>query len=423
MTRWQWIVSRIVRRVWFRAALISLCGVLVAALAGVVARFVPFRVAGNLGQNAVDSILEIMASSMLAVTTFSINAMVTAYSSSTQTATPRATQLMVDDPTSQNALSTFLGAFVFSVVGIIGLQTGIYGEQGRVILFAGTVLLVGVVVVTLLRWIAHITIFGRLADVIDRVEHAAAEAMRRFAEDARIGGLPAVAIPTQAERVCGNTTGYVTHVDLSLLGRLADSHGLTLHVVATPGVMVDPLRPLLHAMAEDNATRPNLDDELRGRLVSAFSIERHRSFDQDPRLGLIALGEIASRALSPAVNDPGTAIEVMNALLRVLLLLPAEEPDQDERAQRPAVHITRPVIGEMMEDAFRPLLRDGASMIEVMLRASGTLDAIHRNLPVARPAAIAYAARLRSSAVSAIESPASRDEFEAAHDRLWAGRG
>lgn len=52
---------------------------------------------------------------------------------------------------SQNALSTFRGAFIFSVVGIIGLQTRLYGGQGRVLLLISTVLLVVPVPVTLLR--------------------------------------------------------------------------------------------------------------------------------------------------------------------------------------------------------------------------------------------------------------------------------
>jgi uncharacterized membrane protein len=43
---------------------------------------------------------------------------------------------------SQNALSTFLGDFIFSVVGIIGLQTRLYGGQGCVLLLISTVWLV-----------------------------------------------------------------------------------------------------------------------------------------------------------------------------------------------------------------------------------------------------------------------------------------
>jgi uncharacterized membrane protein len=42
------------------------------------------------------------------------------------------------------------------------------------------------------------------------------------------------------------------------------------------------------------------------RLRTAFTLGDMRYFEEDPRFGLITLSEIASRALSPAVNDPGT---------------------------------------------------------------------------------------------------------------------
>ncbi len=127
MKRWSWILHRVIRQIWFRAAVISLLSIMLAILAGMITPYLPYTFGIEIGQQSVGTILQIMASSMLAVTTFSLTAMVSAYSSATQLATPRATQLMVSDPTSQNALSTFLGAFVFSMVGIVGLNTSAYG--------------------------------------------------------------------------------------------------------------------------------------------------------------------------------------------------------------------------------------------------------------------------------------------------------
>ncbi len=244
---------------WFRAVAISLASVALVILVGVIAPWLPYEFGGDMGQDSVGTILQIMASSMLAVTAFSLSAMVSAYSSATQLATPRATQLLMDDPTSQNALSTFLGAFVFSIVGIIGLQTGVYGHDGRIILFAATVLIVILAVVTLLRWIAHLTTFGRMADVIDRVEDAATKAMARFAADPHLGGRPAVPIPPGATPVTGNRTGYVTHVDVPALGRIAVRAGATIHVTVLPGSMVDPARDLIRIEGTvDDATRDDL---------------------------------------------------------------------------------------------------------------------------------------------------------------------
>ena len=41
--------------------------------------------------------------------------------------TPRATRLVVEDVTTQNVLATFIGSFLFSLVGIIALNMGAYG--------------------------------------------------------------------------------------------------------------------------------------------------------------------------------------------------------------------------------------------------------------------------------------------------------
>lgn len=43
---------------------------------------------------------------------------------------------------------------------------------------------------------------------------------------------------------------------------------------------------------------------LKSRILAAITIGIRRTFEHDPRFGLSVLSEIASRALSPAVNDP-----------------------------------------------------------------------------------------------------------------------
>ena len=411
MSQWAWIVRRIARQIWFRAAIISLLSVALAILAGIVTPYLPYRFDAEIGQRSVGTILQIMASSMLAVTTFSLTAMVSAYSSATQLATPRATQLMVSDPTSQNALSTFLGAFVFSMVGIVGLNTSAYGHDGRIILFAATMLIILLVVGTLLRWIGHITAFGRMADVIDRVEEAATEAMTGFAAHPHLGGRAAVAIPADADAVTAPRTGYVTHVDVAALAAIADRCALTVYVDVLPGVIVHPARTLLHVAGSADAAA-------RSALVKAFTIERHRSFDQDPRLGLIALSEIASRALAPATNDPGTGIEVLNALLRVFLTL-ADPPKAAGDRTGGRVHIGQPSIDDMLTDAFGPILREGGKEVEVSLRLTNTLAAMHANLPAMRGPIERWAARHAKRVGETMEDPDDRAIFARAYARLW----
>lgn len=377
---------RLSRQVWVRAALFALLAVLFALLAGVIGRAFPFDLTIDLGQNSVGSILQIIATSMLTATTFSVTAMVTAYSSASTSATPRATRLLVADPTSQNALATFVGAFVFALVGIIALSTGYYGDEGRTILFVGTLVVVAIIVVTLLRWIAHLAQFGRMADVIDRVEDAACETVTAFASSPALGAQPYETVPAGARLVWADQTGYVGFVDLAPIERAAASADAQVYLGATPGTSADALHPLAYLVGGQD------DDGLEGAVRRAVRVEHHRDFEQDPRLGVIALSEIASRALSPATNDPGTAIDVIAALQRVFAVTAEQAPSGDESAEDraaenvsfPHVHVRPPQIDDLVTDAFRPIARDGAGIVEVQIRLQKCLAALAAGDPQRR---------------------------------------
>ena len=130
-SKWRWWLGRLVRRIWFRATLFSIAGVLTALLAVAFSPYIPEELPTNIGADAVDKILGIIALSMLTVTTFSLSTMVSAYSAATTNVTPRATTLVMEDSTTQNVLATFVGSFLFSLVGIIALTTGAYGGTRR----------------------------------------------------------------------------------------------------------------------------------------------------------------------------------------------------------------------------------------------------------------------------------------------------
>lgn len=371
--KYLWHLRRTLRRIWVRVSAFALLALAVAALAPLIGRAVPPGWGTRLGASSVEQVLTILASSMLAVTTFSLSIAVSAFAAAASTATPRATALLQEDPTTQNVLATFLGAFLFSLVALIALQAGYYDEAGRFILFAATGAVVVVVVVALLRWITHLTTFGRMGDTLDRVEAAAAEALTERLAAPYLGGTPLFGdLPDGARPVAADQVGYVQHIDMGALAACAKEAGLRVWVAALPGAFVHPAAPLLSI--EGDAP----PEEVTNRLRAAFSIGRDRSFDQDPRFGLIVLAEIASRALSPAVNDPGTAIATIGRLVRVLMTW-SEPVDPD--VDWPEVVVPPLAPSDMIEDAFLPIARDGAGLIEVQLRLQKGLAALAARSP------------------------------------------
>lgn len=110
--RIRFLLNRLRGKLWVKPLAVcrlSIAGAFMAKLADGtgLAEVVP-----EIDAESIKPLLTIMASSMLVIATFSVSSMVSAYASASNTATPRAFSLVVADDASQNALSTFLGAFI-----------------------------------------------------------------------------------------------------------------------------------------------------------------------------------------------------------------------------------------------------------------------------------------------------------------------
>lgn len=361
-SRWFWIAIQLSRRIWVRASLFSLLAVVTALIGIGLSPYIPSDLPAKIGADAVDHILGIIASSMLTVTTFSLSVMVSAYSAATSNVTPRATQLVMEDSTTQNVLSTFVGSFLFSLVGIIVLSTGAYGAQGRVVLFVATIAVIVLIVATLLRWIDHLSRLGRVTETTARVEEAASKAMRHRHENPYMGANEfdrSVSFSSLARPVHSTAIGYVQHIDMSALSELIGDGAGRIYLNATPGAFVDPTQPLAWAQGLD-------DEDTEKSIRGCFSIADKRSYDQDPRFGISVLAEIASRALSPGINDPGTAIDVIGRGVRTLAIW--AEPVETKAPLYPGLYVPGIGLADLFDDLFTPIARDGSSTVEIGLR-------------------------------------------------------
>lgn len=377
ISRTRWLFRQLSRELWFRATIFAALG-FVAAMAGVFAeRYMAWEPPTRVTPQTVERILDILASSMLAVTTFSLNVMVTAYGSATSNVTPRATKLLRQDSTTQNALGAFIGAFLFSLVGIVSLGTELYGDRGRLVLFVVTLAVIAFVITAMLRWIDHLSGLGRVGETARIVEDAAREALIDRARAPTLGARPydpSQPISPRAAPVTTERIGYVQHVDLGALSGIAERDKCAVYIAEPPGGFVFTAEPLALVLT-DSGEAPS--GETTTAIERAFTIADHRSFDQDPRFGLSVLAEIASRALSPAINDPGTAIDVIGRAARLLLEY-ARTPQETEEAVFPRLRLAPLSASDLLADAFSPIARDGAANIEVQIRLQKALAALAR---------------------------------------------
>jgi uncharacterized membrane protein len=357
-------------RLWVKPAAGSVVAVLIAMAAAVGNRLIPADLLPDIERSTLDNLLGVIASSMLGVATFSLSIMVAAFSSAAAGASPRAIQLVAGDADTQNAITTFISAFIFAIIANTALGLGLYGSTGRFILFVCTMGVLLYLIVTLIRWVKTLSVLGRMENTLAKLETAAVGAMGAYRRSPGMGARLAPATPPSGGQVHANKVGYLRHIDMQTLQDLAVAASAQLHLRVRPGQLVHPGTVLV--IVEPGAGASTEPD--RDALRQAFVLGDGRSFDQDPRFGLIVLCEVAQRALSPAVNDPGTAIAAMNTITRVLVDTPTDQVVQEAPLDRLTLVPLDPA--DFIHQAFDPIARDGAGVPEVQVRMQKLLSII-----------------------------------------------
>jgi uncharacterized membrane protein len=115
---------------------------------------------------------------------------------------------------------------------------------------------------------------------------------------------------------------------------------------------------------------------MRSSIGDAFDVADNRTFDQDPEYGISALAEIGIKALSPAVNDPVTAIRVIDRLVRVLTVWGNADGGEEPSCDR--VYVPPLDSAALFHVAFSQLALYGARDARVGARLQEALRSLSR---------------------------------------------
>lgn len=379
------LARRMVRSLWFTPAAYAVLAVAVLLFAPAAAVLLPDEFSKLIGLDGVDDLLGVLANTLLAVAIFSLGIMVSSLQAAASAATPRARPLLMQDRTAQNAISVFIGGFIFAIVGTVGLATNYYGAPSRVVLFLTTCLVIISVIYALIRWIGRLSNLGDVSEVVDLLEDAADKAFADLARRPLLGGVEMTALPDHGVPLRAQRFGFVQAIDDSLFATVCEEQDMDLYLAVRPGTYVDTSTVLLK-------TSRALDEDTARSVRNAFVIGGDRTFEADPRYCLIVLSETASKALSPGVNDPGTAIDVLGTTARVLAGWSSAAKETAVRVTCPRLHVAPVRVEDMVVDAFRWIARDGAGQLEVQIRLQKALQ----SLAAHDPALFADAARAMS---------------------------
>ena len=370
--------NRLSENLWFKPlifCILSIMGALVATLAD--GTFLT-DIAPDIQYESLDDLLSTLSNSMLVIAIFAVGSMISAFAAASSTATPRSFKLVVADDVSQNALSIYIGSFIYSIVASVAFKNGYYGKAGHFVLFILTLTVFLLVIITFIRWVERISKLGRLEHTIQKIEDITTKTFEKRIRVRRMGGSPIIVREDKGVPIYSDEIGYILYVKMDRLQEVATQLKVIITLNCMPGTFIAPDRVIAFVVSPHD----QLPIEDKERLSKAFVIGKSRSYYADPRFGLIALSEIASRALSPGINDPGTALSIINSYVRLFHLWFKKNdngPSDDVKYTR--IEVPEIEASDIFEDAFRPISRDGADNIEVMIRMQKALTSIHSFVP------------------------------------------
>jgi len=289
------------------------------------------------------SLLSGIAGTLVTVIALLLGLAVVALQLSSTQFSPRLLRNFLRDRPNQIVLGVFVGTFAYSAGGLftVGVSGGARSEEFprfAVSVAVGLLFLSLALLIFFADHLAHSIQVDSIMRVVERTTLPVIGGALFSSED------PPPSVPAWAVPVTASHSGYVQAVDVRRLERAVAAARLTVYL--RPGVGAHVVTGSVLAWA----WHPSPDTSAPSQRIVAAALNRtvrigfERTLEQDPGVGLRQLTDIGCKALSPAVNDPYTAVQAIEHLA-VLFAALASRPVGDHVGRDASGAITLVVPG------------------------------------------------------------------------------
>jgi uncharacterized membrane protein len=290
----------------------------------------------------------------------------------------RLLRVFLGDRTTQFVLGTFVATFVYCLAAALSIPPPTVEPEGPQITVTVGLFLMLATFSSLILLVQHISTMLQAPNIAaaagielrDVVQAEMPEQVMSGADCKQGAGiLPDSLMEKDGYPILVQHTGYIQYIDPQYILTLAQEHNLVIHQLRKPGDIVwhNERVALVWPAAK-------VDEELDRQLRNAFRIGNGRTPTQDVAYAFNQLVEMAVRAMSPAINDPFTAMTCLDHIgegLMLFLMQGEKSPcyyDQDHQLRL----ILEPVtFTELLSGAFDMLRHascDNASVLLHMLK-------------------------------------------------------
>ncbi len=314
------------------------------------------------GPTGARTLLGAVASSTIGVagTVFSIT--VAALSLAAGQMGPRLLRNFTHDRGNQLTLGVFLGTFCYALIVLRSVRTESEGGFIPHLSLSVGIGLAFVCVGTLVYFVGHMASRINVDTVIDLVSDDLHSAIHRLTTDVRQDAPPPLAYWRNATPISEFRRGYLQQLDERGLAEWAREHKTAIRLLVRPGDYVFPGAPIALMMPPGEGGEAAIRD--------AMALGSQRASSSDLRFAIRQLVEVAVRALSPGINDPHTAVSVLDRLGAALCeMQPLFLPTGVWTLQsRPVLVVPHIQYEQLINTMFHMIRQNAASNPMVMIR-------------------------------------------------------
>ncbi|MGH4028880.1 DUF2254 domain-containing protein [Actinomycetota bacterium Odt1-20B] len=330
---------------------------------------------------------------------------------------PRVVRIFVRSRITKSTLTVFLATFLFSLMTLTSFDSEKDPKLVSNVPLVEGILAVALVLLSLLLFVAYVNgtlRMMRVGFVIDRIAREAArvavkQPLERADDGAELG-------PETGRITHQGRAGVLRDVNIARLVQAARRRGVVLRLLPRIGDFVVPGTPVftVHGGAAPSVRA----------LRYSVSVGVERTFHQDLGFGLRQLSDIALRALSPAVNDPTTAVQALDRIVQFLAsLAPYPLGALPHRDRQGVVRLVQPVPGwtELVDLGFAEIRGCAVGSPQVTRRMLAGLDDLLLLAPQERRAPLVRHRELLAQAVERTVPEAADRAFALLPDRQGIG--
>lgn len=349
-----------------------------------------------------------IASGMIALTgiVFSLAFVMVQFSATAYS--PRLVLLLVRDPVISHALGVFFSTFLYPIAALAGIDRDGSGRVplGSVVIVVGLLMASVGIFVALIHRMGLLQIQRMLVFTGDQGRNVIAALYPPLRPGAEVhpSGKDQ-SLPVTQTLVHRGRPRSVQSLDIPGLVQLAEQAGGYIEMTVDVGDTVVEQTALLHLRG---ARAPVAEQLLEERI----EMGAERTFEQDPKYAIRLLVDIAIRALSPAVNDPTTAVQALDQIEDLLVRLGLRRlevgrfPGADGQLR---LLVPYPSWEDFLLLAFDEIRYYGATSVQVMRKMNALVGELLRALPAERHAALEqWQQRLSSTVARSFADPQER---------------